>query len=104
MRGIVEKTFSLFSKNKTLMTCVILYSILSTLIVGGYGFFLLTNKGSPELGIGDGSLYFLSFALRFSLIALVVFMFIGYEFFTRAKGMHRWNGSRRPKTGYGSYI
>lgn len=83
--ALLKKTFSLFSKNKTLMTCVILYSILSTLIVGGYGFFLLTNKGSPELGIGDGSLYFLSFALRFSLIALVVFMFIGYEFFTRAK-------------------
>ena len=86
------------------MTCVILYSILSTLIVGGYGFFLLTNKGSPELGIGDGSLYFLSFALRFSLIALVVFMFIGYEFFTRAKRDASLEWITATQTGYGSYI
>lgn len=83
--ALLKKMFLLFGQNKILMTCVILYSTLSTLIVGGYGAFLLINKGSPELGIGDGSLYFLSFALRFSLITLVVFMFIGYEFFTIAK-------------------
>lgn len=82
---LLKKTFLVFLKNKVLMVCAILYTVLSTLVIGGYGAFLIVNKGAPELGIGDGSLYFLSFALRFSLIALVIFMFIGYEFFTRAK-------------------
>lgn len=82
---IFKKTFLAFLKNKVLMACAILYAALSTLIVGGYGVFVVAHKGDPEMGVGDGSLYFLSFALRFSLIALVVFMFIGYEFFTRAK-------------------
>lgn len=82
---IFKKIFLAFLKNKVLTACAILYVALSTLIVGGYGVFVLAHKGDPEMGVGDGSLYFLSFALRFSLIALVIFMFIGYEFFTKAK-------------------
>lgn len=82
---IFKKTFLVFFKNKVLSVCTILYTALSTLIMGGYGAFLLLHKGDPEMGVSDGSLYFLSFALRFSLITLIFFMFIAYEFFTRAK-------------------
>lgn len=82
---IFKKAFLAFLKNKVLMACAILYAALSTLIVGGYGVFVLTQKGDPDMGVGDGSLYFLRFTLLFSPVILILLMFIGYEFFTRAK-------------------